>query len=292
MTRHQRNATASSVYTYHERRKDQKQSGYGSLQERLSKDAIKNFDCCCLTLQPCRDPVITPDGHLYDKEAILEYLVHQKRETAKQLKEYDRQKNKQAKEAMELSSIAKEEQRKKFISLESTPSRASIGNEAPAGSSTSDSISNMEGDKKNQLPSFWLPTLIGSVKESAVEKPSFKICCPMSGKPLKFKDLTAVNFTVADDKKESSSFSKDRYVCAVTKDILTNSTPCAVLKKSGSIVTVECVEKIIKKDWIDPIAGLPMKESDIIYLNRGGTGYAATNEQLKAKLTRPVMELQ
>lgn len=59
MTRHQRNATASSVYTYHERRKDQKASGYGTLKERLSKDAIKGFDCCCLTLQPCHDPVVT-----------------------------------------------------------------------------------------------------------------------------------------------------------------------------------------------------------------------------------------
>lgn len=58
MTRHQRNATASTVYTHSERKKDQKASGYGTLDERLSKDAIKNFDCCSLTLQPCREPII------------------------------------------------------------------------------------------------------------------------------------------------------------------------------------------------------------------------------------------
>lgn len=54
MTRHGKNATASSVYSYSERRKDAKQSGYGTLNERLGADSMKPFDCCSLTLQPCR----------------------------------------------------------------------------------------------------------------------------------------------------------------------------------------------------------------------------------------------
>ena len=78
MTRHSKNATAGPTYTYHEKNKDSKQSGYGSKDVRLSKDAIKviylpthffytinfncqikDFDCCSLSLQPCRNPVIT-----------------------------------------------------------------------------------------------------------------------------------------------------------------------------------------------------------------------------------------
>ncbi len=54
MTLHGKNATASSIYSYHERVKDAKQSGYGTLHERLGADSIKEFDCCSLTLQPCR----------------------------------------------------------------------------------------------------------------------------------------------------------------------------------------------------------------------------------------------
>lgn len=34
-------------------------SGYGTQRIRLGKDAIKDFDCCCLSLQPCQDPVVT-----------------------------------------------------------------------------------------------------------------------------------------------------------------------------------------------------------------------------------------
>ena len=71
MTRHSKNSTANAVYTYHEKHKDSTTGGYGTTQMRLSKDAIKEFDCCNLTLQPCRDPVITKDGYLFDKQAIL-----------------------------------------------------------------------------------------------------------------------------------------------------------------------------------------------------------------------------
>ncbi|XP_051630997.1 nitric oxide synthase-interacting protein [Manacus candei] len=43
----------------HERRKDTAASGYGTQRVRVGRDAIKDFDCCCLSLQPCRDPVVT-----------------------------------------------------------------------------------------------------------------------------------------------------------------------------------------------------------------------------------------
>ncbi|VDN17388.1 unnamed protein product [Gongylonema pulchrum] len=34
---------------------------------------------------------------------------------------------------------------------------------------------------------------------------------------------------------------------------------------------MECVEKIIRKEMIDPVNGKPLKEDDIIELQRGGT---------------------
>lgn len=41
---------------------------------------------------------------------------------------------------------------------------------------------------------------------------------------------------------------------------------------SQSVVTMDCVEKIIRKDMVDPLNGKPMKSDDIIELQRGGTG--------------------
>ena len=78
MTRHSRNNTAGAFYSYAERKKDSENSGFGSANKRLSKDSVGDFDVCNLSLQICKDPVVTPEGVIYEREAILTYMVDQK----------------------------------------------------------------------------------------------------------------------------------------------------------------------------------------------------------------------
>ena len=118
MTRHGKNCTAGAVYTYHERQKDAEQSGFGSKNVRLGKDSVKDFDCCCLTLQPCREPVLTPDGYLYDKEAILESLLHQKKEMARKTKAFEKQKRREEQEKHELKVAMERSKVESFEKLE------------------------------------------------------------------------------------------------------------------------------------------------------------------------------
>ncbi|KAB0402113.1 hypothetical protein E2I00_012660, partial [Balaenoptera physalus] len=66
MTRHGKNCTAGAVYTYHEKKKD---TGTG----------VGRGDKWTLN----------PDGYLYEREAILEYILHQKKEIARQMKPGD-----------------------------------------------------------------------------------------------------------------------------------------------------------------------------------------------------------
>uniref|UniRef100_A0A4X2LIY5 Nitric oxide synthase-interacting protein zinc-finger domain-containing protein n=1 Tax=Vombatus ursinus TaxID=29139 RepID=A0A4X2LIY5_VOMUR len=143
MTRHGKNCTAGAVYTYHENKKDTAASGYGTQKMRLSRDAIKDFDCCCLSLQPCRDPV---------------------------------------------------------------------------------------------LPSFWIPSMAPKAKAARLEKPSRVVRCPMSGKPLLLSDLAPVRFTPVDGPEDRVGpiARRERYVCAVTRDGLNNTTPCAVLRRRSA----------------------------------------------------------
>ncbi|RCN45286.1 nitric oxide synthase-interacting protein-like family protein [Ancylostoma caninum] len=321
MTRHGKNCTASSVYSYHERKRDAKVSGYGTLHARLGADSIKEFDCCSLTLQPCKNPVITPSGFLFDREAVLEYILAQKKEIAKRTKEWEKQNEINEEELRKAQKSDQEKMAKKFAEVEGTPAHPGYkisSEEAREGNSSSNplkrpgsaitvqpaqkvkalgnegDISNMKGERSKQLPSFWIPELNPTANASKIEKPSQKVLCPLSGKPLKLKDLMEVKFTPIpkDDDKTSIIASKAvRYMCAVTHDALTNTTRCAYLKKSKCVVTWDVVEKLIRKDWTDPVSGDPMTEDDIIELQRGGTGYAATNE-VKAKLIRPQLELQ
>lgn len=74
---------------------------------------------------------------------------------------------------------------------------------------------------------------------------------------------------------------------------------------------MECVEKIIRRDWINPLDSTELTEADIIPLQRviiknnrknrqsrritltsfqGGTGYSAVNDGLEGKHERPVLQ--
>ncbi|XP_033751872.1 nitric oxide synthase-interacting protein-like [Pecten maximus] len=280
MTRHSKNCTAGTVYSYHERKRDASSSGYGTNKMRLGKDSVKEFDCCCLTLQPCKNPVVTPDGFLYDKEAVLEYILHQKKEIAKQLKKFEKQQNREQEELKELGR-AELESKKQTLQI----STQAPGAAAKQKAAKANGISNMDSTRSKELPSFWIPSMTPAAGASKVNKPDEKVKCPMSGKPLRLKDLITVNFTDINDRDSKTALitKQARYVCAVTNDVLGNSIPCAVLRPSGSVVTMECVEKIIKKDMLDPINGAKLREKDIVQLQRGASGFAAAGNELEAK---------
>ncbi|XP_006814862.1 nitric oxide synthase-interacting protein-like [Saccoglossus kowalevskii] len=248
-----------------------------------------------------------PDGWLYDKEAILEYILHQKKEIARKMKEYEKQKKQLEEEEVKKNNQKTQTSLKRFAETENSITTKPINpftngppakkqkltqtesEPMPGCSKDSDDSSNNTTTK--DLPSFWIPSLTPDAKPTLVKKPSKQVLCPMSGKPLKVKDLIDIEFVLIKDKDDKRSLvTKDaRYMCAVTHDVLSNSTPCAILKTSRKVITMECINKLIKKDMVDPLTETKITDSDIIQLQRGGTGYAETGVDLYAKKYRPVM---
>lgn len=226
---------------------------------------------------------------------IIKFILEKKKEYEKKMAEYERQKESDLEELRDLESAEKEEQKLKFEQTESSivTKKAESLSKKDDGGEGSSSVSNVQGDRKRQLPSFWLPSCGPQAKASRVEKPDKTVYCPLSRKPLKAKDLVDVQWTLTkdpDDKKSLIS-REERYQCAVTGDVLNNSTQCAVLRPTGHVVTKNCVEKIIKKDWIHPLTGQTLKEKDIIYIQRGATGFSAANNELMAERDRPTMSI-
>jgi nitric oxide synthase-interacting protein len=290
MTRHGLNCTNSAVYSYAERKKDQKAAGYGAERIRLGKDAVKGFDCCSLTLQPTSRPVISPQGWIFDKEAIFKFILDKKKEYEKKMAEYDRQKDSEMEEFRDIAAAEKEELKKRFEQTEKSIVTKRL---ETAKKSEGANISNMTEDRKRVLPAFWLPSCGPQAKKSRVEKPDKTVYCPMSRKPIRVKDLVDVQWTVARDPDDKRSLiaREERYQCAVTGDVLNNSSHCAVLRPTGHVVTVHCVDKIIKKDWQHPLTGQSLKEKDIIYIQRGATGFSSANSELMAERDRPAMSV-
>ncbi|XP_068848557.1 nitric oxide synthase-interacting protein isoform X2 [Capricornis sumatraensis] len=240
-------------------------------------------------------------GYLYEREAILEYILHQKKEIARQMKAYEKQRGARREEQKELQRAAAQDHVRGFLEKEAaivsrplnpfTPKAASAGN-GPDDAQPGSSAGPAGKDKDKALPSFWIPSLTPEAKATKLEKPSRIVTCPMSGKPLRMSDLTPVRFTPLDSSVDRVGLitRSERYVCAVTRDSLSNATPCAVLRPSGAVVTLECVEKLIRKDMVDPVTGEKLTDRDIIVLQRGGTGFAGSGVKLQAEKSRPVMQ--
>jgi len=252
---------------------------------------LRHFDCCCLSLQPCKNPVITPDGYLFDKESVLEYVITKKNEVSRQMKEFEKQKRREDEEVVAQITATRKEHVSNFVKQEGGITVGS--NYTPKRAAETPSISNMAAGKEKNVPSFWIPSQTPQAKKSKTIKPDKTVYCPMSGKPLKIKDLIPVKFTeIKDPADKRSLIAKDaRYMCPISRDTLSNSIPCAVIRTTGDVVTMECVEKIIKKDWLHPFTGDKLTENDIILVQRGATGFSSTNDNLEAKEARPVLQV-
>jgi len=269
MTRHGKNATAGAVYSYHERKKDTLEGNYGTQTATINRDSARNFDCCCLTLAPCKDPVSTPEGYVYEREAILTNLLTQKRKIGKAEKAYNKQ------VAKEKEGVKDESKIEQFLA-----------NQAP--SSAFSKASSSKATPEQKLNNFWVPNQQGNVEGLKLKKPDTKTYCPISNKALRLKDLITIKFTPMpqDDPTKSVICQDVRYMCAVTHDALSNASPCVLIKPSGAVVTLDCYEKLIKKDMVDPTTGTALVDKDMIILKRGSTGYIGakcTGEGLIAK---------
>ncbi len=76
-----------AIYTNHER----SLMDYGTMQARLNTDAQLPFGYCPFNLNPIDECVISPSGHMYSREAILEYLLAKTREIKEQAEAFKNQ---------------------------------------------------------------------------------------------------------------------------------------------------------------------------------------------------------
>jgi len=291
-TRHGLNATNHSVYSAGERAKDKKASKYGSEKIRLGKDAMKGFDCCSLTLQPTTNPVVTPHGWIFDKEAIITFILDKKKEYNKKLKKYEEQLEAEKQEFRDSTNREEEEARARFEATEKNIVTKRV--DAFRKESDYNSVSNTATDsKKRHLPAFWMPSMGPQAKKTKLTKPDKVVYCPISRQPLRAKDLIDVKWTLVRDPDVRNSLisREERFQCAVTGDTLYNCTVACVLRPTGDVVTQECVEKIIRKDMRHPLTGQSLKEKDIIKLQRGATGFSAANDNLVAEKAGAAMSI-
>ncbi|PNW87643.1 hypothetical protein CHLRE_02g142086v5 [Chlamydomonas reinhardtii] len=285
--RHSKNAgvMGSEALSYAER----KALGFGTVKERLGKDSLGNYDDCCLTLMEAKDPVITPDGYMYSKEAILENLLAQKKAIKRNMEAYEAAQVADQQKELEKQAIAHEaalvafDRRNHLGVSEGVASKleAAIVKEAealrnPGGGGAKSVMAIKEAeDRAKGLKAFWMPSLTPDAGNK-VEKPDSETRCPASGNKLRMKDLVAVHWTPVPEGEPG------KHMDPITKETFTNSSKLVVLAPTGDVMLKETYAKCVKTEG--SYGGKRIRDKDVIELKTGGTGFAARDgERVQTK---------
>lgn len=279
-SRHSKNAGVmnSEAMTYAEI----KALGYGTAYERLGKDSIGNFADCQLTLQPANDPVCTPWGIIYSKEALLENFVYQKKEIKRILNAWDEFETKESAEWEERRELEINTKLAEFEQLDQ------IGMSNPTSKEDLEKILEKTKETKNkivvsgrakyggfskrieEINVFWAPsnkTQLVSTNPILHAKCRAFTKCPVTGKKLRLGDIVPLKFTkIPSNKNDEESIST--YIDPISKDVLTNRSCLVCIRQTGEVMLHKTFKKLVEPEGI-------YHDTDVIILQSGGTGYVA-----------------
>ncbi|OWZ06743.1 Nitric oxide synthase-interacting protein [Phytophthora megakarya] len=275
MSRHSKNATATTHFTYRER----EAAGHGTLKRRFGRDAQLAFGVCCLCLATThsRSPLVSPGGFVYCKECIYANLLAQKRSIQENLANYERFVESQDRRTQD-ELIEKERQtlQKALDAVEGAVVAAGPQDQGKmATQKLMEKVDRATDDDKREAmkkTSFWIPDCTPS-QENKVDKPDTKTRDPMSLDEMKLKHLMPVKF-----EWDSSTEGKHKVLCAVTKKEISHHR-AVLLRPSGYGAADHdaC-----------PVTGLKLRKKDVVQLQAGGTGFSA-HSTVEAKKYRPTM---
>jgi len=284
-SRHAKNNTASSYFTYHERQKLK----YGTQKQRVGRDSLPDFDWCNLSLAPAVQPVVTPSGYVYSKEAIYENLLLQKKENEKKKRLWEEQQKRILEDALRKEEEHKLAEVEKFVKTESavgTPLPEKARKRNTTESAEMEELKVKVREHAKNLRAYWVPGKTPTAAESVLPQPSSKTYCPMSNEPLRLKELLPIEFTPVQNINARDAEKVGKWMCPVCSTIFSNRTKLTVLRTSGKVMCHGCYHKFGVPDMKDPTNGKRIREKDVIHLKSPGTGFAAKAESASLVATK------
>ncbi|KDQ56682.1 hypothetical protein JAAARDRAFT_689563 [Jaapia argillacea MUCL 33604] len=312
MTKHSKNNTASSVFSYAEYKK----LDYGTKRQRLGNESMRRFDACALCLQRAREPLACQEGHLFCKECVYTDLLTQKKDIKRQKERLEVMKREAEEEKRKAMEAARERVLRDFEkdSEEScTPPvfvrhpETNIRHDLARGlkrkfafdSTTVETLTREAEESalrqiereqadalRAKLPDFWLPSLTptygGSGPPSSLKDIKVQTTCRGGNPPhsIILKNLIPVKFTFLPPTEE------DDPICPSCKKTFSNSIKMfwrylpltsllpPVMKSCAHVVCKTCTESLVRPAKQCVVCDKVLAEKDIIALQREGTGFA------------------
>ncbi|KAG6898560.1 hypothetical protein C0993_006015 [Termitomyces sp. T159_Od127] len=273
MTKHSKNNTASSIFSYAEYKK----LDYGTKRQRLGNESMRRFDACALCLNRAREPVACGDGHLFCKECVYTDLLAQKKDIQTQKRALEALQREAEAEKARARDAARERVLRDFergqavVALpSSTGTRAgdergtkrkfsfdAAAVEDLAREAEEAALRAIEREQaealKSKLPDFWLPSLTPTYTSTgpptALSDVKLQTTCRGGNPPhpIALKHLVPVEFAYHAADAEP--------VCPSCKKRLSNSILLFVMKPSAAASPPQ--PEHIPRDLVIPSLTLP-----------------------------------
>lgn len=271
---------------------------HGSKRMRLPGAAMKQWNHCALSLVGAADPVLTPEGVLFDRETILLNLLHQKETARKELMAEKAEERKKATEDARRSAEQQAKLEKSFVE-----EQESVHTQLKKDSEESP-------HEERKATNFWLPSddkpaTVESrpSKKRRKDKLSLRTVCPVTQQPLKARDLITLKPTRvkkgasqqdgadSEPKQSYEPLAGTEYMCPVCLTVLVNSSKPVALR-TGTVLCASCVNKFVLKSGRDPVTEVEIDvTTDVIAVHNAGTGFAGSTPEdcgsKEARLYRP-----
>jgi hypothetical protein len=248
--------------THYERKLYSKE--HGTQTQRLGGTSQNTFGHCALGLAPAKEePVATHSGYIYERAAILEYLLTKTQELKQQKVDYDQQ------VAQEQTTHHEEQDTRKRAAVEKFEDSQKV----VAKKQKTDFINPLK------QTSYWLSEF--QPQTSQVTKfvaPPKRPPSPNSQQELRLKDLIPLDLKRNED---------DQVICAISQKSINTQQALALIPKSGPAqVVLQQVYQDLGNDKVCPVTGAKIKR--ILQLQTGGSSFASTGK-VEASTYRPTM---
>lgn len=258
--------------TSYERTKKFKSSEYGTTSARISGHSQYQAGDCGLSLTSLNNGasvLCTPSGHLYEKSAILEYLLTKTQEIKEQQDAFDRQ---EAAKATDHQALERARQQEKFVETQKLVKTTKTFDAAAAAK------------EDLRRTSYWLadsqPEAVGGVVERPPERPE----SPHSGQPLRRKELWPLDLTWEDGKLVCSVSKKP----VNTQEIIAYWTKSKPKDEKGFLVLSSVFKDLgVAESKICPITSKKIRH--IRTCQKSGSSFAGGSENTVAKVYRPTI---
>lgn len=267
MTRHSKNNTAGAFFTSAERSR----LDYGTQSQRLGRESFRKANACYVCLQTANDPVCCPEGHLFCRECILNFIITQRTQLQQQIDDYERRQRQKQAEERNKSEI---EQRKQLELFEQQ------------AINTKKAKKTEKIEKAGMLPStagsFWLPGSTPTSNATHAVPPKKEVSCPAGKHPITSKRLVTVRW----------SMEGDECICRVCGKGIAKVTRLVLLKGCGHVCCQRCHEELCKDQdgGINcPQCNTAIGADDVLPMAFDGTSFAGSGGQVEVKRHEPAL---